>query len=158
MSRDMQVDESVTDMDHHVPALLKQLTSRAWAAAHELASEVQQDGLAGTASNVVKNAYAVYGPTAKAIYADYEPVAEQYAVTAWRTLNGLPLFAQVAHIMIPTAAHWAEKYNQGVADATEKGYALSCYFPMIPVERIAKMFGAETEPDVSNNGGYVAVS
>ncbi|XP_057776581.1 stress-related protein-like [Salvia miltiorrhiza] len=155
---DRKVDESVTELDHHVPVLLKQFTSRAWAAAQGLASEVQREGLADTASNMAKNACVEYGPTAKALYADYEPVAEQYAVAVWRALNDLPLFAQVAHIMVPTAAHWAEKYNQSVADAAEKGYALSHYFPMIPVERIAKMFGAETEPDVSNNVGYVAVS
>ncbi|KAG6429184.1 hypothetical protein SASPL_107228 [Salvia splendens] len=157
---DRKVDESLVELDHHVPALLKQLTSRAWAAVQGLASEVQRDGLADTASNMAKNACAEYGPTAKAVYADYEPVAEQYAVAVWRALNDLPLFAQVAHIMVPTAAHWAEKYNQGVSDAEEKGYALSRYFPMIPVERIAKMFGAETEtePDVSNNVGYVTVS
>ncbi|KAH6799725.1 hypothetical protein C2S51_036209 [Perilla frutescens var. frutescens] len=162
---DRKVDESVTELDNHVPALIKELSRRAWAAAqrapeaaHELASEVQRDGLTDTASNLVKSAYAEYGTTAKVLYAEYEPVAEQYAVAAWRALNGVPLFAQVAHIMIPTAAHWAEKYNQAVADAAEKGYTMSYYFPMVPVERIAKTFGAECEPAVSNNLGYVAVS
>lgn len=162
---DRKVDESMTELDHHVPALLKQLSSRAWAAAqrapeaaHELAWEVQREGLADTASNIVKSAYAEYGPTAKAFYAEYEPVAEQYAVTAWRALNRVPLFAQVAQIMIPTAAHWAEKYNHAVANAAEKGYAMSYYFPIVPVERIAKTFGAESEPAASNNVGYLAVS
>lgn len=162
---DRKVDESVTELDHHVPALVKQLSHRAWAAAqrapaaaHELASEVQRDGFTDTASNIAKTACDEYGPTAKALYEKYEPIAEQHAVAAWRILNGLPLFAQVAHIMVPTAAHWAEKYNQAVADAAERGYALSHYFPIVPVERIAKIFGADNEPAVSNNVGYIAVS
>ncbi|KAH6757339.1 hypothetical protein C2S52_023480 [Perilla frutescens var. hirtella] len=60
--------------------------------------------------------------------------------------------------MIPTAVHWAEKYNQAVADAAEKGYTMSYYFRMVLVERIAKTFEAECEPAVLNNVGYVTVS
>lgn len=160
------MDESVTELDHHVPAPVKQLSRIAWtaaqrapAAAQELALDVQRDGLADTASNIAKTTCAEYGPTAKALYEKYEPIAEQHAVAAWHTLNGLPLFAQVAHIMVPTAAHWAEKYNQSVTDAAERGYTASHYFPIVPVERIAKIFGADdNEPAVSNNVGYVAVS
>ncbi|KAG8370651.1 hypothetical protein BUALT_Bualt13G0005400 [Buddleja alternifolia] len=163
---DRKVAESISELDHHVPALLKQVSSQAWivaqrspGVARELASEVQRAGLVDTASNIAKTAYVKYEPTAKELYTKYEPVAEQYAVTAWRSLNRLPLFSQVAHIMVPTAAHWAEKYNQAVACATGRGYTVSYYLPLVPIDRIAKTFeGAENEPAVSVNGGYVAVS
>ncbi|KAI3460816.1 hypothetical protein Pfo_030976 [Paulownia fortunei] len=162
---DRKVDKSIVELDRHVPALLKQVSRQAWTAAQrapkvarELASEVQQTGLVDTISNIAKTAYIKYEPTAKELYAKYEPVAEQYAVTTWRSLNGHPLFSQVAHIMVPTAAYWAEKYNQAVAYAADTGYAVSYYLPLVPIEKIAKTFGAENEPAVSANGEYVAVS
>ncbi|KAL6502818.1 hypothetical protein OROHE_023986 [Orobanche hederae] len=159
---DRKVDESIIVLDHHVPVLLKLASHQAWAATHsaanmarELAREVQQFGLVDTASKIVKTAYIKYEPTAM-----YEVIAEQYAATAWRSLNGLPLFSQVAHIMVPTAAYWADKYNQVVAYSTERGYAVSYYLPFVPIERIVKALGAESEPDVSTaaNGEYVSVS
>lgn len=162
----MQVDESITELDRHVPALLKEIAYQATAAAQkapevarELAAEVQRDGLLDTATNIAKSLYAKYEPAAKKLYTEYEPVAEQYAVSAWRLLNRLPLFPQLADIMIPTAVYWAEKYNQAVAYTAEKGYPLSYYLPLVPIERIAKIFKvAENEPAVSTNGEYVAVS
>ncbi|KAL0370596.1 UNVERIFIED_CONTAM: Stress-related protein [Sesamum angustifolium] len=126
----------------------------------QLASEVQKNGLVDTASEIAKTAYTRYEPTAKELYARYEPVAEQYAVAAWRSLNRLPLFSQVAHIMVPTAAYWAEKYNQAVSDAAERGCTASYYLPLVPIERIAKTFGETenvNEAAVSVNGEYVAV-
>ncbi|CAI9778487.1 unnamed protein product [Fraxinus pennsylvanica] len=163
---DRKVDESITELDRHVPALLKEIAYQATAAAqkapevaHELAAEVQRDSLLDTATNIAKSLYAKYEPAAKELYTEYEPIAEKYAVSAWRLLNRLPLFLQVADVMIPTAAYWAEKYNQAVAYTAEKGYPLSYYLPLVPIERIAKIFeGAENEPVVSTNGEYVAVS
>ncbi|KAK4441763.1 Stress-related protein [Sesamum alatum] len=163
---DRKVDASVIELDHHVPGILKQISRQAWIAAQgapevarELTLEVQKNGLVDTASKIAKTAYTKYEPTAKELYDKYEPVAEQYAVAAWRSLNRLPLFSQVAHIMVPTAAYWAEKYNQAVADAAERGCAASYYLPLVPIERIAKTFGeAENEAAVSVNGEYVAVS
>lgn len=134
----------MTELDRHVPALVKQLLRRAWTAAQRALAAAQE---------------LEYRPTAKALYEKYELIAEQHAVAAWHTLNGLPLFAQVAHIMVPTVEHWAEKYNQAVTDTAERGYTASHYFMIVPVKRIAKIFGADdNEPAVSNNAGYVVVS
>ncbi|ONM26109.1 REF/SRPP-like protein [Zea mays] len=41
-------------------------------------------------------------------------------------------------IVVPTAAHWAEKYNRAVATAADHGYAGATYLPTIPTKRIAK--------------------
>ncbi|KAL0457944.1 UNVERIFIED_CONTAM: Stress-related protein [Sesamum latifolium] len=165
---DRKVDASIIELDHHVPGILKQISRQAWIAAQgapqvarQLASEVQKNGLVDTASEIAKTAYTRYEPTAKELYDKYEPVAEQYAVAAWRSLNRLPLFSQVAHIMVPTAAYWAEKYNQAVADAAERGCTASYYLPLVPIERIAKTFGETenvNEAAVSVNGEYGAVS
>ncbi|XP_074365237.1 stress-related protein-like [Apium graveolens] len=146
---DRKVDESLTELDHHVPSLIKQVSSQAISAvqkvpevARAVASEVQHAGVVDAASNIAKAMYTKYEPTAKEYYVKYEPVAEQYAVTAWSSLNRLPLFPQVAHIIVPTVAYWSEKYNQTVASLAEGGYPVSIYMPMIPVERIGKVFQA----------------
>lgn len=145
----LQVDESLTELDRHVPLLIKQVSSQAISAAQKVpevaravASEVQHAGVVDAASNIAKAIYTKYEPTAKEYYVKYEPVAEQYAVTAWSSLNQLPLFPQVAHIIVPTVAYWSDKYNQTVACLAEGGYTVSIYMPVIPVERIGKVFEA----------------
>jgi len=146
---DDKVDESVAKLEHTVPPVVKQVSSQAYSAARKapevargVASEVQRAGLIDTASGIAKNIYTTYEPTAKVMYNKYEPVAEQYAVSAWQTLNRLPLFPQVAQVVIPTAALCSEKYNQTVTVGAEKGFRVANYLPLVPTERIAKVFGA----------------
>ncbi|KAG6773181.1 hypothetical protein POTOM_020442 [Populus tomentosa] len=144
------VDESVTNMDNHVPPLVKQVSSRALLAAQNapvaaraVASEVQRAGVKETASELAKSVYSKYEPTAKELYSKYEPKAEQAAVSAWRKLNQLPLFPQVAQVVVPTAAFCSEKYNQTILSTAEKGYKVSLYLPLVPTEKIAKVFSDE---------------
>ncbi|KAK4355683.1 hypothetical protein RND71_024654 [Anisodus tanguticus] len=158
---DLKVVELMTEVDRHVPSLLKQASSQALLMAQkapeiarDLAGEVQRDGLMDTASNVAKALYTKYEPTAKELYAKYEPVVEKNAVSAWRSLNRLPLFPQVAQILVPTAAYWSEKYNRAVTYASERGFAVAYYFPVIPVERIAKVFEGD---GAAENGHSVSV-
>ncbi|WMV47602.1 hypothetical protein MTR67_040987 [Solanum verrucosum] len=164
---DLKVANLMTEVESHVPSLLKQASSKALLIAQkapelarDLAGEVQHDGLVDTASNVAKTLYTKYEPTVKELYAKYEPVAEKNAVLAWRSLNKLPLFPQVAQILVPTAAYWSEKYNQVVTYASENGYVVAHYFPIIPVEKIVKVFeggaAAENEQSVSLTDGTVA--
>ncbi|KAJ0078553.1 hypothetical protein Patl1_22512 [Pistacia atlantica] len=96
-----------------------------------------------------------YLSTAKGLYSKYGPKAEQCAVLAWRKLNQLPLFPQVAQVFVPTAAFCSEKYNQTVLTTAEKGYRVSSYLPLVRTKRIAKLFSnviAESQPLVS--AGY----
>lgn len=164
---DLKVADLITEVDSHVPCLLKQASSKALLIAQKapeiaqnLAGEVQRNGLVDTASNVAKSLYTKYEPTAKDLYAKYEPIAEKNAVSAWRSLNKLPLFPQVAQILVPTAAYWSEKYNQAVAYASERGFTAAYYFPIIPIERIAKVFeggaAAENGQSISMNDATVA--
>ncbi|XP_057966614.1 stress-related protein isoform X2 [Malania oleifera] len=131
-----QVDRSLTKLDRRVPPLAKQASSHAFA----VASEVRQYGLADAAANIARTVRTSYGPTAKELYGKYEPVAEKYAVAGWRSLNRLPLFPQVAQVVVPTAAYWSEKYNEGVQYAAERGYAVLSYLPLVPIDRIGKVF------------------
>lgn len=157
---DRKVDESVTTLDRRVPPVVKLVSSQAFTtvqkapeAARAVASEVQRTGVKETASGLAKNVYAMYEPKAKELYTKYEPKAEQCAVSAWRKLNQLPLFPQVAHVVLPTAAYCSEKYNETVLKTAEKGYKVSSYLPLVPTERIAKVFGneaPESVPLVSN--------
>lgn len=130
------MDESIHEVDHLVPRVLKQASTQSRA----VAVEIQRSGPINAAKHVVKSV---------------EPMAEQYAVSAWRTMNKLPLFPQVAHVMVSIAAFWANKYNQTVYNATERGYGVSSVMPYIPVGRIAKVFddgGVGDGSDASTSG------
>lgn len=153
---DRKVDESMSELERHVPTLVKQASSKALTVAHKapevarvVASEVQRAGVVDTAKSFTKT-----------VYTKYEPVAEQYAVSAWRSLNRLPLFPQVAQMAVPTASYWSDRYNRVVYHSAEKGCAVAAYMPLIPKEKIAKVFHevADSEPSVSTNGEAVAVS
>lgn len=147
---DRKVDESVNGLDRRVPPVVKQVSAQAFSVAREapvaaraVASEVQRAGVKETASGLAKNLYTKCEPKAKELYTKYEPKAEQCAVTAWRKLNQLPLFPHVAQVVVPTAAYCSEKYNQTVLSTAEKGYRMSSYLPLVPTERIAKVFRNE---------------
>ncbi|XP_071725525.1 stress-related protein-like [Rutidosis leptorrhynchoides] len=94
-----------------------------------------------------KELYSKYEPTAKGLYTKYEPVAEKYAVSAWHSLNQLPVFPKVAKVVVPKAAYYSEMYNQTVQQTAEQGYKVSSYLPLVPTEKIAKVFkSAEPQP------------
>jgi len=148
-----QVDDTVHEVDKHVPGALKAASAQALAVARELAAEARKSGVTGAARAALAKAEpvarGVYGrvePAARDLYVRYEPAAEQLAVSTWRSLNGLPLFPHVANIAVPTAAYWADKYNWAIGAAAERGYAGARYLPAIPTERIAKVFAAP-EPE-----------
>ena len=140
----LQVDESVTKFDGHVPPFVKQVSTKT----KSLSTEVKNSGVVETASGLAKTAYTKLEPTAKELYTKYEPVAEQYAALAWHSLNQLPLFPKVAKVVVPTAAYCSGKYNQTVQQTAEQGYKVSLYLPLVPTERIAKVFNsAEPQSD-----------
>lgn len=152
---DHKIDESLRGLHRQVPSQVKRVSIQARAVAYE----IQRTGVVDAAMNITKTMYSKYEPTARELYYKYEPVAEQYAVLAWRSLNRLPLFPQVAQIAVPTAAFWSEKYNQVVGSAAEEGYTIALYLPLIPIERISKVFDESIgEPVVSrlSTNGVVA--
>uniref|UniRef100_A0A7N0R838 Uncharacterized protein n=1 Tax=Kalanchoe fedtschenkoi TaxID=63787 RepID=A0A7N0R838_KALFE len=137
---DRNVDRSMTGLKQRVPASIKEASTRAVSAAQNapavvssVASEVKKINVTDTASGY-----------AKEMYAKYEPAAEQCAASTWRKLNQLPVFPKVAEAVIPTAATCVEKYNQTVQSTAEKGYKISSYLPLVPTEKMAKVFG---DPD-----------
>ena len=145
------MDEILSELDSHVPALVKQASSKARC----VATEVQRAGLVDAARNITASAYSKYEPIAEEVYYKYEPVAEQYAVSTWRSLNRLPLVPQVAQIVVPTAAYWSEKYNQAVCYTAERGFPVAAHMPLIPTERIAKAFEEAEHVAVSTNSGAI---
>jgi Rubber elongation factor protein (REF) len=46
--------------------------------------------------------------------------------------------------VIPTAAHWAKKYNYAVKSASARGIVVVQYLPEIPLEKIAKVFSGNS--------------
>ncbi|KAJ7977942.1 Rubber elongation factor protein (REF) [Quillaja saponaria] len=165
---DRKVDESVTSFDRRVPPTLKQVSAQALTAAQKapevarnVASELKRAGVKDTASGLAKSVYTKYEPTAKDLYSKYEPKAEQCAASAWRKLNKLPIFPQVANVVVPTAAYYTEKYNDTVRSSAEKGYRVSSYLPLVPTEKIARVFNddvVEPEPLVSSGGETIVAA
>ncbi|RZC47464.1 hypothetical protein C5167_040395 [Papaver somniferum] len=141
---DKMVDESM------LPSVVKEVSREA----QTIGSEVQHSGLVETARAFAMNAYAKVEPSAKEAYDKYNPIAEKYAVVTWRQLNKLPLFPTVAKIMLPAASMLADTYNGAVSNATERKLPASSFLPLIPKERIAKVFsteaGSEMEPPLTN--------
>ncbi|XP_042424762.1 stress-related protein-like [Zingiber officinale] len=125
---DQKVGESAQKLEHHIPPSLK----NASAVARSAAGEIQRNGLVNSATSL-----------SRYVYTKYEPAAEQAAVSLWRSVNRLPLVPQAAHIVLPTAAHLAKKYNQTVSYTAAKGYAFSAYLPLFPTERISRVFSGE---------------
>ncbi|XP_065867627.1 stress-related protein isoform X2 [Euphorbia lathyris] len=121
---DRKVEDSLAELESHVPFLVKQASSQVRA----VATEFQRTGIVDIA---------------KDMYTKYEPVVEHYVVSAWRTLNKLPLFHQAAQIAVPTAAYCSDKYNNMIYDAADRGYPAVAHLPFIPVQRIAKLFNED---------------
>ncbi|KAJ1292361.1 hypothetical protein BS78_02G386100 [Paspalum vaginatum] len=140
---DRKVDDTVQELDRHLPGALKAASAQAYAVARELAAEAQRSGVTGAA----RAALARVEPVSRDLYVRYEPAAEHLAVSTWRSLNGLPVFPHVANIVVPTAAYWADKYNRVIGAAAEQGYAGARYLPAIPTDRIAKVFAAAPESE-----------
>ncbi|MBA0611786.1 hypothetical protein Godav_012443 [Gossypium davidsonii] len=102
-----QPEESVTKIDRRDPRVMKQGYAKSW--------------------------YTKFETSAKGLYAKYEPKAEQCAVSAWRKLNQLPLFPQVASVLVPTAAYCSDMYNQTVVNSAEKGRSFLFTLPRRPL-------------------------
>ncbi|KOM32219.1 hypothetical protein LR48_Vigan01g177500 [Vigna angularis] len=114
-------DRKVGELDRHVPSNMKKVSSQA----RSVVSDVRRDGVS---------------TFAKTVYSKYEPTAEQCAVSAWRKRNQLTLFPQLANAVLPKAAYCTEKYNEVIVSSAEKGYRVSAYLPLVPTEKIAKVF------------------
>ncbi|KAJ4892551.1 REF/SRPP-like protein [Raphanus sativus] len=119
---DRKVDDVLYDVETYVPSLVKQASSQALT----VATEVQRAGVLDTTKSI-----------ARSVCDKYEPVAEYYAATVWRLLNRVPLFPQVAQLVIPTAFYWSDKYNDAVRYVGDRDYYVAEYLPMIPIEKIS---------------------
>ncbi|KAJ0743483.1 putative rubber elongation factor [Helianthus annuus] len=151
---DLKVGDLMTELNRHVPSLMKQASSQAKYAAQNLPEVAKALALEAlkTATNVANTLYIKYEPTAKELYKNYEPVAEKHAVSTWRSLNKLPVFPQVAHVAVPAGAYLLEKYNYTVMYTAEKGYVVAQYLPLVPIDKIAKVF------EEGENGSTVSES
>ncbi|KAI3752411.1 hypothetical protein L2E82_24440 [Cichorium intybus] len=111
---DRKVDESVTQLDGVLPPFVKGITTTA----KSLPTDVKNVGVVGTA---------------KEFLVKIEPVAEEYASSAWKTFNQLPLFTSVVKALAPSATFVTEKYNQTVQEKAS-------FLPLVPTEKISRVF------------------
>lgn len=143
----------MTKIKQHTPSLIKEASTQARA----IALDVKRAGVVETATNITKTMYVKYEPVAEKYYYKYEPVAEKYVVVAWCSLNRLPLFPQLAHVLVPTAAFCAQKYNQTLVHFTSRGYRVLYYLPLVPVDRIARIFKTTENGHAASNGNVADV-
>lgn len=142
---DNKVDDTICKVDEHLPPTVKHITYQVYDIAKQVptigrsvVSEVQSNGIIGTASQKAKVLYSRYEPSAKYLYAKYEPVAEEWTLFVWDKLLKLPLFPQLVHIFIPTATYCTDKYNHIVLCLADKHYQIATFLPLVPVEKIKK--------------------
>ena len=128
----LQVDEATHKFDEYAPPLAKQIVSRAQSMLQK-ASEVAQ--------SLVREAN-VGGPEVAIRYAG--SLCKDFSVgqlaKLWYGINQIQPLHVVAEIALPTATHWSEKYNSTVADLADKGYTVFGYFPLVPVNEMAKAY------------------
>ncbi|CAL0329718.1 unnamed protein product [Lupinus luteus] len=139
---DKKVDEASHKIDEHAPPIIKQVTNQA----KVLINKVSQK-----AEKVVNLAHSG-GPKAAAKFVATEStqVVLTVSVKLWASLKHYPLFHAVAKMAILTVAHWSEKYNHVVKGIAGKGYNISGYLPLIPIDEIAKAF-KQGEAKVNEN-------
>lgn len=142
----MQVDEATYKFDKHAPPLAKQIVSRAHSFTQKTVEKAQK----------FVNEARTSGPRAAVSYAatEYKQFVVDQSVNLWVAVNHYPTIHHVAEKAAPAAAHWSEKYNHGVKDLTQKGYAIFGYLPLVPVDEIAKAFkqgeeGKKGDPPVT---------
>ncbi|XP_031491175.1 stress-related protein-like [Nymphaea colorata] len=148
---DKKVDETVTKLNVFVPPPVKQVSSEAYGAAQKVpqvaksfVSKAHQDGV------VVAS---------KSFYTEYEPAAVEYMVKVYHALYSLPLFPHLAEVVIPTAAHWSEKYNRTVVHMTASHYPFCSYLPLVPIEKISKTFeGKKKKKESGEMEGITEIS
>nr|AGE89408.1 small rubber particle protein SRPP3 [Taraxacum brevicorniculatum] len=123
--------------DEVMPPAVKDATTTARSLSTNVASEVKNNGVLGTA---------------KELLVKIEPLAEEYASSAWKTLNYVPYVTTFAKAVAPTASYYSEKYNETVQQSAEKGYKVSSYVPLVPTDKIARVF-CIPEPESAGPGG-----
>lgn len=158
---DRKIDDLLCEVDRHVPSVLKKVTSEAYAAPqvlHSVVNEVHRNGISATSLRLLRAAKKKYGPVARDLYDRHGPIIERRIAAAWHSLNQLPIVPQIAHIVVPTASYWAEKYNKAVFYVAERGYAVAEFLPLVPTERIAKVFGRDGNPTASSPSPTRAVA
>ncbi|KAK1437236.1 hypothetical protein QVD17_03025 [Tagetes erecta] len=139
---DIKVGEALTALNRHGPSVIKQVSNHVKYAASNLpeVSRKLASMALNTAAKTGNALYIKYEPTIKELYITYEPVVERHAVSAWRSMHKLPLFPQIAQIAVPAGAFLLAKYNYIVCYTAEKGYIVAQYLPLVPIDKIAKVF------------------
>lgn len=126
------MDEATYKFDECAPPAVKSAVYKAQLIVKK-ASQVVQD-LAEEAK--------VDGPIAAVSHAGAicKHLAANQLALVWYKANQYSALHGVLEVVIPTATHWSEKYNNLVKDLTAKGYSLFSYVPLVPVEVMEKAY------------------
>lgn len=126
-------------VDRVLPPVVKDATITAKSLSSNVASDLKNVGVVGTA---------------KQLLGKIDPVAEEYTASAWKTLNYIPFVTKVAEAVTPTATLVTEKYNKTLQKTAEGGYQLvSSYLPFVPTEKLARVFAIPEAAAAGPTGG-----
>lgn len=116
-------------------SLIKEASNQARA----IALNVKRADVVEMAIIVAKTVYVKYNPVTVEYYNKYKPLAEMFVIMALCSLNRLPLFPQLSCVLVPTVAYCAQKYNLTIVYFTSRGYRVSYYVPLVPVDEIGSI-------------------
>ncbi|KAF8378005.1 hypothetical protein HHK36_029338 [Tetracentron sinense] len=146
---DKKVDGASNKFDKHAPALAKKVVSKSLSVLQKT-SQVTKTLVTEARTN---------GPSAAANQAgtQFKQFLLIQAVKGWSRLNQIPSVQKV----IPMLTQLSEKYNTVVAGMVKKGYPIVSNIPLVPIEKIGKVFNqSETvekeSSEVGSEGGDVA--
>ncbi|KZV40002.1 HORMA domain-containing protein 1 [Dorcoceras hygrometricum] len=147
---DKQVDKAARKFDECAPPGAKNVVFKGQLIVRK-ASQIAQD--------LVKEAQDS-GPLAAVCHAG--TLSKQFAVSqlavVWYKLNKYPALHGVSETAAATATHLSEKYNKLVRDLAAKGNNIFNYFPLVPVDEIARAYkqveaAANKKVDASSSSG-----
>ncbi|CAM8883714.1 unnamed protein product [Rhodiola kirilowii] len=141
---DHKVDEATHQLDKHAPSFAKK-------AAHHI--HILLDAVAEKGRKLFSEVE-TGGPVAGFHYAvsEFKNTSISLIAIIYVAADGFKPFHKLADLVIPTAAHWSEKYNKLVIRNSIKGHKIFSYIPQIPVDEISQACKKQKASKVAHNG------
>uniref|UniRef100_A0A7N0TX29 REF/SRPP-like protein n=1 Tax=Kalanchoe fedtschenkoi TaxID=63787 RepID=A0A7N0TX29_KALFE len=141
---DQKVDDAMGQFDKHAPSLAKKVAHEA----HALLDAAAEKGQKLLSEVETK------GPVTGFHYAvsEFKHTAISLIAIVYVAVDGFKPFHTLADMVVPTAAHWSEKYNKLIINMSMKGHKIFSYLPQIPTDEISQACRKRKASRVAHNG------
>ncbi|CAM9002132.1 unnamed protein product [Rhodiola kirilowii] len=141
---DQKVDEALHEFHKHAP-------SGAAKVAHHAHIFL---GVAAEKGRKLLSEVETGGPVAGLHYgiSEFKNISISLVAAAYVSADGFKPFHTVADVIVPTAAHWSDKYNKLVISLSRKGHKIFSYLPQIPADEISQACKKQKASKVAQNG------